>query len=84
MRLSNAPHYCETALAAIHEMVRQTGENVYDENGMLQKGIIIRQLILPGHTRNSMQALELIKQHFPGVLVSLMSQYTPMGRVLHE
>lgn len=66
VRLSNAPHYCETALAAIHEMVRQTGENVYDENGMLQKGIIIRQLILPGHTRNSMQALELIKQHFPG------------------
>ena len=65
-------------------MVRQTGENVYDENGMLQKGIIIRQLILPGHTRNSMQALELIKQHFPGVPVSLMSQYTPMGRVLHE
>lgn len=67
VRLSNAPHYCETALAAIHEMVRQTGENVYDENGMLQTGIIIRQLILPGHTRNSMQALELIKQHFPGV-----------------
>ena len=65
-------------------MVRQTGENVYDENGMLQQGIIIRQLILPGHTRNSMQALELIKQHFPGVPVSLMSQYTPMGRVLHE
>ena len=84
VRLSNAPHYCETALAAIHEMVRQTGENVYDENGMLQKGIIIRQLILPGHTRNSMQALERIKQHFPGVPVSLMSQYTPMGRVLHE
>lgn len=84
VRLSNAPHYCETALAAIHEMVRQTGENVYDENGMLQKGIIIRQLILPGHTRNSMQALELIKRHFPGVPVSLMSQYTPMGRVLHE
>lgn len=84
VRLSNAPHYCETALAAIHEMVRQTGENVYDENGMLQKGIIIRQLILPGHTRNSMQALELIKQHFPGVPVSLMSQYTPMGRVLRE
>ena len=47
LRLSNAPHYCETALAAIHEMVRQTGENVYDENGMLQTGIIIRQLILP-------------------------------------
>ena len=84
VRLSNAPHYCETALVAIHEMVRQTGENVYDENGMLQKGIIIRQLILPGHTRNSMQALELIKQHFSGVPVSLMSQYTPMGRVLHE
>ena len=78
VRLSNAPHYCETALAAIHEMVRQTGENVYDENGMLQTGIIIRQLILPGHTRNSMQALELIKQHFPGVPVSLMSQYTPL------
>ncbi len=47
VRLSNAPHYCETALAAIHEMVRQTGENVYDENGMLQTASSFGQLILP-------------------------------------
>lgn len=45
------PHYCETALVAIHEMVRQTGENVYDENGMLQNGIIIRQLFARPHAQ---------------------------------
>ena len=84
VRVSNAPHYRETALAAIREMVRQTGENQYTPDGLLRKGVIIRHLILPAHTRNSMAALDLIREHFPGVPVSLMSQYTPMGRVLTD
>lgn len=83
-RVSNAPHYRETALAALREMVRQTGENTYAADGLLQKGVIIRHLILPGHTRNSIAVLDLLHESFPDVPVSLMSQYTPMGRVLTD
>ncbi len=75
--LSQAPDYPETAFAAVHEMVRQVGAPVYGEDGMMQKGVLIRHLILPGHTRNSIAALEGIAGEFPGIPVSLMAQYTP-------
>ncbi len=75
--LSHAEDYPETALAAIKEMVRQAGAPVYDEKGLMQKGVLIRHLILPGHTKNSLASLKLIKERFPGIPVSLMAQYTP-------
>lgn len=75
--LSKAADYPEVALAAIHEMVRQVGLPVYDDNGIMQSGVLIRHLILPGHTKNSIAALRLIHEHFPEVPVSLMAQYTP-------
>ena len=78
--LSRAPDYPETALAAIEEMVRQAGPARYGPDGLMQKGVLIRHLILPGHTKNSIAALKLIAGRFPGVPVSLMAQYTPWGR----
>lgn len=79
--LSGAPDYVETTKAAILEMVRQTGPAVYDSNGILQKGTIVRHLILPGHTRNSIAVLDWIAENLPqGVPVSLMAQYVPCGK----
>ena len=52
-RLSGAADYPEHAAEAILEMVRQTGPASFDGDGMLQRGTIVRHLILPGHTRNS-------------------------------
>ena len=79
-RLSAAPDYVETAKAAILEMYRQTGPSVI-ENGLLKRGVLIRHLILPGQIDNSIGVLEWIAGAFPrgSVLVSLMSQYIPMG-----
>lgn len=79
-RLSAAPGYVETAKAAILEMYRQTGPCVI-ENGLLRRGVLIRHLILPGQIDNSVGVLEWIAGSFPkgAVLVSLMSQYVPMG-----
>lgn len=77
--LSGAGDYPGTALAAIKEMVRQVGPPVYDSRGLLVRGVLIRHLILPGHTKNSIAALECIARTFPGVPVSLMAQYTPWG-----
>ncbi|MDD6176144.1 MAG: radical SAM protein [Firmicutes bacterium] len=79
-RYSAAPDYPETAKAALLEMHRQQPECVYNERFMLQKGMIVRHLILPGNTRNSIAALEWLASALPGVPVSLMAQYLPCGR----
>ena len=79
-RLSSCPDYVETALAAIREMLRQAGDPIIAD-GQMKRGVIIRHLVLPSHTKNSIGVLELIKEHFGAdVLVSLMSQYFPAGR----
>lgn len=77
--LSGAGDYFQTATAAIREMVRQTGP-VRWEGDKVVRGTIIRHLILPGCTENSLKVLDWIGETFtPGqVLVSLMRQYTPM------
>ena len=77
--LSGAGDYFQTAAAAIREMVRQTGP-VRWEGDKVVRGTIIRHLILPGCTENSLKVLDWIGETFtPGqVLVSLMRQYTPM------
>ena len=65
--------------AALREMYRQTGENVYDENGLMLKGTIVRHLILPGCTKDSMRVLDFIAAELPkGTPVSLMRQYSPV------
>jgi putative pyruvate formate lyase activating enzyme len=82
LRYSHAPHYVETALSAIGEMVRQCGAAVFSEDGMMEKGVLVRHLILPGKTNQSIEALRLLKDHFnQQILVSLMAQYIPCGSV---
>ena len=79
--LSNAPNYVEVSSAAILEMYRQVGP-VKMENGLMQKGLILRHLILPGQIDNSLGVLDWVDAHFKAgeILFSLMSQYIPMGR----
>ena len=79
-RYSAAPDYPEVASAAILEMFRQTGPFRLDDDDMLTSGVLIRHLILPGWTDNSIGCIDWVAEHFPmgGVLFSLMSQYTPM------
>lgn len=80
-RLSGASDYVETAKAAVLEMARQTGPAQYDEEGIMTRGTIVRHLILPGHTKNSIAVLDWLSEHLPeGVPVSLMAQYIPCGR----
>ena len=80
-KYSRAKDYAAYALPAIHEMVRQTGKPVFDENGLLQKGTVVRHLILPQNTKNSIAVLETLQSELgDDILLSLMGQYLPMGK----
>ena len=78
---SAAPDYPETAKRAIIEMYRQTGPFVLDEAGLMQSGVIIRHLIMPGNLDNTFDVIDWTAETFPrgSVMFSLMAQYTPMG-----
>ncbi|MCR4620940.1 MAG: 4Fe-4S cluster-binding domain-containing protein [Clostridiales bacterium] len=78
-RLSGAEDYPDAALKAIGEMLAQTGQAVYGEDGLMKKGTLIRHLVLPNHLDNTFMVLRRIKWDFEGTPVSLMSQYVPMG-----
>jgi putative pyruvate formate lyase activating enzyme len=74
---SGAANYFEHASKAILEMYRQAGAPVFDESGMMRRGVIIRHLVLPGHISETLRILEWIAENLPDVYVSLMSQYIP-------
>ena len=79
-RYSFAEDYPEIVCAALREMYRQRGAFLLDNNGLLQSGLLIRHLILPGQDLNAMDVIDYVAETFPegSVLFSLMSQYTPM------
>ena len=76
---SNAQNYKEVAVAALREMYRQVGAVRYDENGMLQRGTVVRHLVLPGCREDTAAVLETLAKTLPvsNILLSLMRQYTP-------
>ena len=81
IKYSSAPNYVNTASAAIKEMIFQVGTPQFDPEGMMKKGVIVRHLILPSHTKNSLGVLDIIKRSYgKQVLVSLMCQYVPVNK----
>ena len=81
-RYSRAADYPETVKLALTEMVRQTGEPVFDSRGMMKKGVIVRHLVLPGCVSDSKDVLEYLWDTFGNrIYVSIMSQYTPLPHV---
>ncbi len=79
LKYSKAPDYFETATNAVLEMYRQVGDYILDDKGIMQKGVIIRHLILPGELENTKRVIDWVGDKFSDgqVLFSLMSQYTP-------
>lgn len=81
-KYSRAEDYFEYASAAIAEMVRQTGKPVFDDDGIMQRGTIVRHLILPQNTKNSIEVLNFLDREFGDrILISLMGQYVPVGNM---
>jgi putative pyruvate formate lyase activating enzyme len=80
-KYSHAPDYVEHARAAIKEMWRQVGGLVIDEEGVAQRGLLIRHLILPEGLAGSKESLTWLAQEIsPDVYLSVMAQYYPAHR----
>jgi len=80
---SKAPDYFEVASAAIDEMFRQVGKCQFDENGMLESGLVVRHLVLPQHTKDSKAVIKyLYEKYGDSIYISIMNQYTPMPHIL--
>ena len=78
-RLSHAGDYPEVAKRALEQMVKITGAPLFNEEGMMQRGVIVRHLLLPGHKKNAKAVLRYLWETYGDrVYISLMNQYTPM------
>ncbi len=74
---STCPNYFAYASEALEEMYKQVGDPIFDKDGILQKGIIVRHLILPGHTFDSKKVLEYLYNTYQDhIFISIMNQYT--------
>ena len=75
---SNVKNYSKYAKESILEMQKQVGKPQFDRNGILKKGVIVRHLILPNHTKNTIEVLDWLCENLQNeVVVSLMAQYFP-------
>ncbi|MBR0377795.1 MAG: radical SAM protein [Lachnospiraceae bacterium] len=84
-RYANLPSYFDIATKAIGEMVRMRGEAEFDERGMMTRGVIVRHMVLPGHTKDSKEILRYLWENFgDSIYVSIMNQYTPMPGIEKE
>lgn len=82
LRYSHAGDYSETAKAAVAEMVRQTGEAVFEnenEDGLLKRGTIVRHLVMPGCVEDSKAVIRYLYETYGDMIyISIMNQFTPM------
>ena len=79
---SNTENYPENILNVLDEMVEQQPEPVFDQQGLMKKGVLIRHLMLPGMEKETRQILRTIQKRYGNkVWFSLMSQYTPTAAV---
>ena len=84
-RYAHLPAYFDIATKVIGEMVRMRGEAAFDERGMMTRGVIVRHMVLPGHTKDSKEILRYLWENFGHrIYVSIMNQYTPMPGIERE
>ena len=84
-KYSKVDKYFENATKAIQEMYKQVGNPIFDEKGIIKRGIIIRHLVLPNYIQNSKNILRWIKNNFSDdIYVSIMSKYFPSYKGLED
>ncbi|MDD3567810.1 MAG: hypothetical protein PHT92_05350 [Bacteroidales bacterium] len=77
-KYSDAPSYSYHAVKALREMLWQKGTSLtIDKNGIVEQGVIVRHLVLPGHTTDSIRVIRELNEISNRITISLMSQFTP-------
>lgn len=83
LEYSDAENYVETAVSAIGEMLKQKGKLKVNNDGIAESGVLVRHLVLPNHTKNSIGVINILKENFGDrITLSLMGQYIPHGKAL--
>ena len=79
IKYSHAPNYFNIATDAITEMYKQVGKPVFDENGIMTKGVIVRHMMMPNLKEDTKKILAyLYKTYQDNIYISIMNQYTPI------
>lgn len=78
-KYSNAPDYPEVAKNALAEMKRQVQGYEFDSRGVMQKGVIVRHLVLPQNTNSALRIIDYIAENYSDTYLSIMAQYVPCG-----
>lgn len=78
-KYSKASDYFEKASQTLKKMIEIAGKPVFDENGMMKSGVIVRHLVLPGCRHDSIKLMQWLGENFEkdDIILSVMSQYTP-------
>ena len=85
IKYSKCPNYFKYASECIEEMVKQVGEVQIDKSGIMQKGVIVRHLILPTNTSDSKQIINYLYQKYQDkIIISIMNQYTPIRKLKYQ
>lgn len=85
IKYSNAKNYRQIAKDAIKEMYRQVGHFTFDKNGIMQKGVIVRHLMLPNMEEDSKKIVKYLYDTYKdNIFISIMNQYTPIKKLKYE
>ena len=84
-KYSKCRDYFKYASKAVEEMYKQVGKPVFDNNGMIRRGVIVRHLILPGNINDSKKIIKyLYYKYHDNIIISIMNQYTPIRLLEYE
>ena len=85
IKYSKCPNYFKYATEAIEEMINQVGDTIIDESGIMQKGIIIRHLIIPQNIFDSKKIIKYLYDKYQDkIIISIMNQYTPVRNLEYQ
>ena len=79
---SNIKNYFEIATRNIDEMYNQVGSPIFNEEGLILKGVIVRVLLLPGHIEDAKEIIKYLYDKYQNnIYISIMNQYTPINKI---
>ena len=85
LKYSNCEEYFKYATKAIWQMYKQVGKPIFDDNGIIKRGVIIRHLMLPNNINDSKRIIKyLYDKYKDDVIISIMNQYTPIRKIKYE